>query len=42
MKKRYQYYSKDGIKWTNWFNVPNNTVKEKYQINGKLLNEYKK
>ena len=37
MKKRYQYYSKDGIVWTDWF--PYEGVKEYKQPN-KLKVEY--
>ena len=40
MQKRYQYYSREGIAWTPWFKVRTET-KEKYQLKGKLLNEYK-
>lgn len=42
MKKRYQYISKDGIKWTNWF-VPYSNIKHEYQFKyGKFIlkNEY--
>ena len=38
--KRYQYYSKDGIVWTDWFEVEEYNT-EKYQYAKKLLNEYK-
>lgn len=38
--KRYQYYSKDGIVWTDWF-VYDSEYKEKWQMKNKLLNEYK-
>ena len=31
-QKRYQYWSKDGIVWTEWFNVPMNTPEEKWQV----------
>lgn len=37
--KRYQYYSPNGIVWTDWF--PYNGPKEPYQGNKKLKNEYK-
>lgn len=40
MQKRYQYYSKEGIKWTSWFIVRTST-QTKYQLKPKLLNEYK-
>ena len=38
-KKRYQYYSKDGIVWSNWFK-PVSDLKEKWQLKNKLLNDY--
>ena len=37
---RYQYYSQDGIKWTKWFDW-NYSVEKKWQMQGKLLNEYR-
>lgn len=37
--KRYQYYSAQGIKWTDWF--PYEGPQEKWQLKNKLLNEYK-
>ena len=37
--KRYQYYSKDGIVWTNWFKC-RYEENEKKQMGNKLLNEY--
>jgi len=40
-QKRYQYWSKDGIKWTEWFNVPMYIPEEKWQVKNKLLNEYR-
>lgn len=40
MKKRYEYISSDGIRWTNWFECTSDT-KEPYQLKGKLKNEYK-
>lgn len=39
MFKRFQYFSKDGIKWTNWFVCKRDD--EKWQMKNKLLNEYK-
>lgn len=39
--KRYQYYSKNGIVWTNWFPVDKSATREKWQVQNKLLNEYK-
>ena len=38
--KRYQYFSKDGIKWTNWFEWDSD-LRDKWQFKNKLLNEYK-
>ena len=40
-QKRYQYYSNEGIKWTEWFNCSKFSVGEKWQMKGKLLNEYR-
>ena len=40
MLKRYQYYSSNGIRWTEWFTW-DSELKEKYQLKNKLLNEYK-
>ena len=39
LQKRYQYYSKQGISWTPWFNT--NGIQEPWQLNGKLRNEYR-
>lgn len=39
--KRYQYYSKEGIKWTNWFPLFEGAKRPKWQVKDKLLNEYK-
>ena len=39
-QKRYQYYSRNGIVWTEWFNSKA-AVEEKWQLKGKLLNEYR-
>lgn len=39
--KRYQYFARDGIKWTNWFKVSDTTIEEKWQLKNKLLCEYK-
>ena len=41
MKKRYQYWSKDGIVWTNWFNwdgpkLPSPFKKLKVEYNEEL------
>lgn len=38
-QKRYQYYSRNGIKWTKWFNFSG--TQEPYQLGNKLLNEYR-
>lgn len=38
--KRFQYYSKEGIKWSNWF-IWDSTLMDKWQLKDKLLNEYK-
>lgn len=38
--KRYQYYSNEGIKWTEWFPW-DSELTEKFQLKNKLLNEYK-
>lgn len=38
--KRFQYYSKNGIEWTNWF-IWDSSLREKWQFKNKLLNEYK-
>jgi len=43
IQKRYQYFAKDGIKWTNWFNYSGNELPE-VQLKCKkttLLNEYR-
>ena len=39
MKKRYQYYSEEGIKWTPWFNYSGPKIPN--QLGNKLKNEYK-
>lgn len=47
--KRYQYYSREGIVWTEWFNYNEDDnllsvlqKNEKYQLlNPKLLNEFR-
>ena len=38
--KRYQYWSKNGIVWTDWFKL-NSNLKPKYQFGKTLLNEFK-
>lgn len=42
MLKRFQYYSREGIKWTDWYEW-HSDLKPKYQLerHPKLLNEYK-
>lgn len=39
MLKRYQYWSKDGIKWTDWFECFHS--ENIWQIKNNLKNEYK-
>lgn len=42
MKKRYQYLTKDGVKWTDWFKVEKKGDKIQLNLkNGVLKNEYK-
>lgn len=46
IQKRYQYFSKGGIKWTDWFDLPNATNIEKLRKEralqlGKLINEFR-
>ena len=38
--KRYQYFTKDGIAWTDWF-LWTSDIDEKWQVSKKLKNEYK-
>lgn len=38
-QKRYQYWSKEGVKWSKWFDYDG--PKEKFQLDKKLKNEYK-
>lgn len=38
-QKRYEYYSKEGKKWTDWFNY--NGPEIPYQLDRKLKNEYR-
>lgn len=40
MEKRYEYFTKDGIRWTKWFPYNSNYM-PKYQFGKKLLNEYR-
>ena len=39
MKKRYQFWSKDGLQWSDWFDYEGEQFK--YQLKPRLLNEYK-
>ena len=39
LQKRFQYYSRNGIKWTKWFDCSG--TQETYQLDNKLLNEYR-
>ena len=39
MKKRYQFLSKDGLQWSEWFDYEGEQFK--YQLKPRLLNEYK-
>lgn len=48
IQKRYQYYSKTGIAWTEWFNYRKDNgqlstlqKEEKWQVKNKLLNEFR-
>ena len=48
IQKRYQYYSKEGIKWSEWSDYMDDDSKleylqkeERYQLKPKLLNEYR-
>lgn len=42
IQKRYEYLSKDGKKWTPWFNTAlKNFPNEQWQLNNKLRNEYR-
>lgn len=40
IQKRYQHYTKDGIKWTEWFNHKGSS-QEPWQLKGKLKNQYR-
>ena len=37
--KRYQYYARDGLHWTDWFKWTGS--KDPWQLKNKLKNEYK-
>ena len=39
MEKRYQYYSRNGIQWTPWFEYEGS--QEPWQLKNKLKNEYR-
>ena len=39
-QKRYQYRTRNGIVWSDWFNSKV-IVEEKWQLKGKLRNEYR-
>lgn len=41
MEKRFQFYGKNGIEWSNWFRVKDSEPKDKWQIKNKLRNEYR-
>ncbi len=48
IQKRYQYYSKEGVKWSEWSDYMGDDSKleylqkeERYQLKPKLLNEYR-
>lgn len=38
--KRYEYYTKGGKTWSEWFEW-NSTLREPWQLKNKLRNEYK-
>ena len=40
MEKRYQYFGRNGIEWTEWFKYDSNYF-PKYQFGKKLINEYR-
>ena len=40
-QKRYQYYSKDGIQQSEWFNCFEDEEEVQFQFGKKLLNEYR-
>ncbi len=39
MQKRFEYWSKDGKVWSEWFDY--NGEKYQWQLKGKLRNEYR-
>ena len=40
VQKRYQFWTKDGIQWTEWFDWDSD-LRDKWQLKNRLLNEYK-
>jgi hypothetical protein len=38
-QKRYEYFTRNGKAWSDWFNFDGK--EEKWQTKGKLLNEYR-
>ena len=38
--KRYEYYSREGKRFTSWFEW-NSDIRDPWQLNNKLKNEYK-
>lgn len=44
-QKRYQYWASNGIQWTKWFDISDNTIEEPIQIKCSrgivLKNEYR-
>ena len=48
IQKRFQYWTAQGVVWSNWFNYCKNNgqlkdlqVNEKWQLKNKLLNEFR-
>lgn len=41
IEKRYQLFTKEGLKWSSWFKITVSTVLEYWQLKGKLKNEYR-
>lgn len=48
IQKRFQYYTREGLAWSNWFNCSKDDSKleefqreNKFQLAGKLKNEYR-
>lgn len=40
MEKRFEYFTRNGKEWSEWFEW-DSTLMEKWQLKGKLLNEYR-